>query len=207
MNATQAHAPVKRDPYSFSLKKIIQDVEERTGRKFSGPEDFQSSSPLKTGPGPVFSAETSEARLRHRRTSSACGPELDGHHHSEPHHPRVTHQSYLGGESPARPESPDHCDTTKGAGRVPAFRSAPHDLEHASARRDIVPSGPENTPPPGGCDVGHVSVVLSLLPQIPRLGDEAFLFLYLNVSADFEQRFGIDGWYQRVLTMAAQGRK
>jgi hypothetical protein len=170
MNASQAHAPVKRDPYSFSLKKIIQDVEERTGHKFSGPE-------------------------------------LDGPHHSEPHHPRVTHQMNLEGDAPARPESPTHCDTTKGAGRVPAFRSAPHDTEHASARRDIVPSGPEHTPPPNGCDVGHVSVVLSLLPQIPRLGDEAFLFLYLNISSEFEKRFGIDGWYQRVLTMAAQGRK
>jgi hypothetical protein len=170
MNATQTHAPVKRDPYSFSLKKIIQDVEARTGRKFSGPE-------------------------------------LDGTHHSEPHHPRLTQQLNLMGEAPARPESQHHCDITKGAGRVTASRSAPHDTEHPSARRDAVPPGPENGAPPGSCDVGHVSVVLSLLPQIPRLGDEAFLFLYLNLSADFERRFGIDGWYNRVLTMAAQGRK
>jgi hypothetical protein len=170
MNATQAHPAVKRDPYSFSLKKIIQDVEARTGRKFSGPE-------------------------------------IDGPQHSEPHYPRLTQQMNLEGEAPARPESPTHCDTTKGAGRVSAYRSAPHDTEHASARRDIVPSGPENTPLPRSCDVGHVSVVLSLLPQIPKLGDEAFLFLYLDISSEFEKRFGIEGWYQRVLTMAAQGRK
>ena len=171
MNATSTHAPVKRDPYSFSLKKIIQDVEARTGRKFSGPE-------------------------------------LDGPHHSEPRHPRLTQQLNLMGEAPARPGSQHHGDITKGAGRVPAHRSAPQDTEqHPSARRDAVPPGPEHSAPPGSCDVGHVSVVLSLLPQIPALGDEAFLFLYLNVSADFERRFGIEGWYQRVLTMAAQGRK
>lgn len=187
MNATQTHAPVRKDPYSFSLKKIIQDVEARTGRKFSGPEDFRSSSP--------------------RRTSSACGPELESAHHSEPRHPRITRQLCLEGGAPARPESPIHCDTTKGAGRVQAYRSAPHDPEHASARRDTIPSGPENCAPPKGCDVGHVSVVLSLLPQIPRIGDEAFLFLYLDISAEFEKRFGIEGWYERVLTMAAQGRK
>jgi hypothetical protein len=171
MNATQAHAPVKRDPYSFSLKKIIHDVEERTGRRFSGPE-------------------------------------LDAPRPSEPRHPRLTQQLNLLGETPPRMESRHHGDTTKGAGRVPAHRSAPQDTEqHSSARRDAVPPGPENSAPPGSCDVGHVSVVLSLLPQIPSLGDEAFLFLYLNVSADFERRFGIEGWYQRVLTMAAQGRK
>jgi hypothetical protein len=188
MNATSTHAPVKRDQYSFSLKKIIQDVEERTGRKFSGPEDFLSSSP--------------------KRTSSACGPELEGHHHSEPHHPRLTSQLNLMGDAPARPESQPHGDITRGAGRVPAHRSAPHDTgQNPSARRDAVPPGPESVAPPGSCDVGHVSVVLSLLPEIPKLGDEAFLFLYLNISADFERRFGIEGWYNRVLTMAAQGRK
>jgi hypothetical protein len=171
MNATQAHAPVKRDPYSFSLKKIIQDVEERTGRKFSGPE-------------------------------------LDGARHSEPRHPRLTQQLNLLGEAPAGQSSQHHGDITRGAGRATAHRSAPRDTEQASsARRDSVPPGPESGAPPGSCDVSHVSVVLSLLPEIPRIGDEAFLFLYLNVSADFERRFGIDGWYQRVLTMAAQGRK
>ena len=170
MNATQTHAPVKRDPYAFSLKKIIQDVEARTGRKFSGPE-------------------------------------LDGPHHSEPHYPRVTSQMCLEGGASARSGSPNHCDITRGAGRVQAIRSAPHDTEHASARRDNVPPGPENIAPPGSCNVSHVSVVLSLLPQIPRIGYEAFLFLYLDISAEFEKRFGIEGWYQRVLTMAAQGRK
>jgi len=170
MNATQMHAPVKKDPYSFSLKKIIQDVEARTGRKFSGPE-------------------------------------LNGLTHSEPHHPRVTRQMCLEGGASARAESLDHCDITKGAGRVTASRSAPHDTEHSSARRDTVPPGPESGAPPRSCDVGHVSVVLSLLPQIPRLGDEAFLFLYLNISTEFERRFGIVGWYDRVLTLAAQGRK
>ena len=187
MNATQMHAPVKKDPYSFSLKKIIQDVEARTGRKFSGPEDFQSSP--------------------HRRTSSAGVLELNGPHHSEPRYPRVTKQLCLEGGASTRAESLDHCDITRGAGRVTAGRSAPHDTEHPSARRDIVPPGPESGAPPRSCDVGHVSVVLSLLPQIPQLGDEAFLFLYLNLSAGFEKRFGIQGWYDRVLTMAAQGRK
>ncbi len=171
MNASQAHAPLKRDPYSFSLKKIIQDVEERSGRKFSGPE-------------------------------------LDVHPNFGPHRQRVTHQVNLEGESPARPDSQHHGDITRGAGRVPAHRSAPQDTEQKpSARRDFVPSGPESVAPPGSRDVGHVSVVLSLLPEIPGLGDEAFLFLYLNISADFERRFGIKGWYDRVLTMAAQGRK
>lgn len=187
MNATQMHAPVKKDPYSFSLKKIIQDVEARTGRKFSGPEDFQSSP--------------------QRRTSSAGGTQLNGPAHSEPRYPRVTRQMCLEGGASARAESLDHCDITKGAGRVTAGRSAPHDTEHSSARRDAVPSGPESGAPPGSCDVGHVSVVLSLLPLIPKLGDEAFLFLYLNISTEFERRFGIVGWYDRVLTLAAQGRK
>ena len=169
MNASPMHAPMKRDPYSFSLKKIIQDVEARTGRKFSGPE-------------------------------------LDGPHHSEPHHPRTTQQMNLEGEPPARPESLDHCDTTKGAGSVPRHMTAPHHSEPPSGRRETAVA-PESCAPPKGCDIGHVSTVLSLLPQIPHIGDEAFLFLYLDLSAEFEKRFGVEGWYHRVLTMAAQGRK
>jgi|GEM_PF-2500479 len=169
MNAGPAHAPARRDPYSFSLKKIIQDVEARTGRKFSGPE-------------------------------------LDAPHHAEPRYPRQTRQTSLeGGVPPAA--SPSHFDTTKGAGRAAPGRPARQRTGPASGRGEDIPTVPALLPQPGGCDIGHVSTVLSLLPQIPRLGDEAFLFLYLNISADFERRFGIQGWYDRVLTMAAQGRK
>jgi hypothetical protein len=170
MNATQARPPARKDAYSFSLKKIIQDVEARSGRKFSGPE-------------------------------------LDHYHKAEHRYPRATHQVVLGGEAGAPGASIDQDDLTTGAGGAPEHRSAPENTEQGSARMGNARNGPESAAPPKGCDVGHVSAVLSLLPQIPHLGDEAFLFLYLNISADFERRFGIQGWYERVLTMAAQGRK
>jgi len=111
----------------------------------------------------------------------------------------------LEGEPPARSGSSNHCDMTKGAGSVPRHMTAPHNSEPPSGRRETAVA-PESCAPPKGCDIGHVSTVLSLLPQIPHIGDEAFLFLYLDLSAEFEKRFGIEGWYHRVLTMAAQGR-
>ena len=169
MNATAAHPPVKKDPYSFSLKKIIQDVESRSGHKFSGPE-------------------------------------LDYDRRGEHHYPRATHQAVLEGGTGPSGASIAHDELTKRAGRA-SSRSAPEDTERMSARKDEVLGGPQSAAPPKLCDVSHVSVVLSLLPQIPQISDEAFLFLYLNISADFERRFGVQGWYDRVLTMAAQGRK
>jgi hypothetical protein len=64
----------------------------------------------------------------------------------------------------------------------------------------------DDSPRPARTATDTTSAVLSLLPELPGLPEEAFLMLYLDASREFERRFGAPGWHDKVLALAARGR-
>ena len=94
----------------------------------------------------------------------------------------------------------------KAAGRGSSDRTAPILTEQTSPWKEENLSGREySEAPPREVSCNH-SAVLSLLPRMPGLPDEAFMLLYLDASREFERRIGASGWYDRVLALAARGR-
>ena len=94
----------------------------------------------------------------------------------------------------------------KAAGRGSSDRTAPILTEQTSPWKEENLYGREDSTASARTASGNHSAVLSLLPQMPGLPDEAFMLLYLDASREFERRIGASGWYDRVLALAARGR-
>lgn len=198
---------------SYSLKAIIHDVEQREGRCFSGP-DIRPVHPdtraVLRPPSPKGSYSLSKI-IQEVSEREGCPIPLPEHdvkvrHHEAPRHPRSTRQVTLEGGRVAPVVTPLDKFDFKGAGRASGDRSAPFPAEHASPRKEDNLAGPEDSSAPPPVASSNVPAVLSLLPQMPAMPDEAFLLLYLDASREFERRYGATGWYDRVLAMAARGR-
>ncbi|MGQ9582452.1 MAG: hypothetical protein ACUVV6_02940 [Thermoplasmatota archaeon] len=188
MTTAQAHTE-RKGSFSLSLRKIIEDVEARSGRKFTGRG-------LETGPAPVQPARAPLSR---------------------PHHPRSTTQLRLESLSsdPAADRGPElpclsPLRLPRGGAREPSGeRRAAGQVEGRGPRER---AGRESLAAPagGGSLAGSarepLSPIIPLLPRLANLGDEAFMLLYLSASREFERRFEARGWCDRVLTMAARDR-
>jgi hypothetical protein len=209
MNGLHPHSPRKG---SFSLKAIIHDVEEREGRNFSGPEILdvhpRPQAPMRPiAPKGSYSLSKiiQEVAEREGCPVQVPEPQVSVHHHEGPRHPRATRQVTLEGTRVAPAVMPLDKFNLRGAGRASSDRSAPARTEHQSARKKEYFSGPEESTRPLRTASG-TTAVLSLLPQLPGLPEEAFLMLYLDASREFERRSGASGWYEKVLALAARGR-
>ena len=187
MNGIHPHAARKG---SYSLKAIIHDVERREGRNFSGPEMMPAHPEPRAPLRPISSKGSyslakiiQEVSEREGCPIPAAGPEVSVRHREGLRYPRTTRQLTLDGGRVAPIVTPLDKFDLKGAGR-----------------------GPKDPATPPRIASSNPSAVLSLLPQMPGLPDEAFLLLYLDASREFERRFGAPGWYDRVLALAARGR-
>jgi hypothetical protein len=210
MNGAHPHSTRRG---SFSLKAIIHDVEQREGRNFSGPEILpvhpEPRPPMRPiAPKGSFSLTRiiQEVAEREGCPVEAPEPQVSISRHEGPRHPRATRQVTLEGNRVAPIVTPLDKFNIRGAGRAPSDRSAPartehqsvHDMDHLSELRN-------STRPPHAAS-GATSAVLSLLPELPGLPEEAFLMLYLDASREFERRFCAPGWHDKVLALAARGR-
>lgn len=209
MNGIHPHSARKG---SFSLKAIIHDVEEREGRSFSGPEILdvhpKPHAPLRPiAPKGSYSLSKiiQEVAEREGCPVQVPEPQVSVHHHEGPRHPHATRQVTLEGTRVAPAVMPLDKFNLRGAGRASADRSAPARTEHQSARKKEDLFGPQDPTRPPRTASG-TTAVLSLLPQMPGLPEEAFLMLYLDASREFERRFGAPGWYEKALALAARGR-
>jgi len=210
MNGGHPHSARKG---SFSLKAIIHDVERREGRSFSGPEIM----PVHPEPRPPMrpiapkgsyslSRIIQEVAEREGCPIEVPEPQISVSHHEGPRHPRATRQVTLEGNKVAHVVTPLDKFDIKGAGRGPPDRSAPAHAEHKFSPKKEDIFGPQyHSGHPRNASSATLGV-LSLLPQLPGLSDEAFLMLYLDASREFERRFDASGWHDKVLTIAARGR-
>jgi hypothetical protein len=133
-------------------------------------------------------------------------PQISVSRHEGPRHPRATRQVTLEGNRVAHVVTPLDKFDIKGAGRATQDRSAPAHTEHRSTRKNEDPYRPQFHAGHPHNASGATLGVLSLLPQLPCLSEEAFLMLYLDASREFERRFDAQGWYERTLALAARGR-
>lgn len=188
MTTAQLHTE-RKGSFSLSLRKIIEDVEARSGRKFTGPE-------LETGPAPAQPARAPLSRPHHPRSTTqlrleslssgpaaGCGPELPCLFLPRP--PRGAAREPSGERRAAGPNK----------GRGPRERAGRESL--------VAPAGAGSL---AGSAREPLSPIIPLLPRMADMGDEAFMLLYLSASREFERRFEARGWCDRVLTMAARDR-